>query len=51
MSGDMPLVHLDVVNSILGPEQRAEWDEECLNLKISYFEIWKRACGLWKQTD
>ena len=45
MSGDMP-----VVNSVLGPELRAEWDEECLNLEISILEVWKRACGLWKQT-
>ena len=49
VSGDMPLVLLDVVNSVLGPELRAEWDDECLRLKTSNFEIWKRACGLWKQ--
>ena len=50
MSGDMLSVLLDVVNSILGPELRAEWDEECLNLEISNIELWKRACELWKQT-
>ena len=49
MSGDMPLVQLDVVNSVLGPELRAEWYEECLSLEISIFETWKRAYGLWKQ--
>ena len=50
MSGDIPLVLLDVVKSVLGSELRAEWEGECLNLKISNFEVWKRACGLWKQT-
>ena len=28
MSGDMPLAVLDMVNSILGGESRAEWEEE-----------------------
>ena len=28
---------------------RAEWDEECLNLVVSNFDIWKQACTLWKQ--
>ena len=46
---DMPLVLMDVVNSVLGPQLRAEWHEKCLNLEISSFEVWKRACGLWKQ--
>ena len=50
MSGDMPLILLDVVNSVLGGDLRAEWEEECLNLEVCNFEIWKRACGLWKQT-
>ena len=50
MSGDMPLVLLDVVNSVLGEESRVEYDEKCLNLEVCNFEIWKRACGLWKQT-
>ena len=49
MSGDMPLVLLDEVNSVLGPEFRVEWYEDCLNLEIGNFEGWKRACGLWKQ--
>ena len=38
MSGDMPIVLLDVINSVLGPELRVEWDEECLNLEISMEE-------------
>ena len=49
MSGDMSLV-LDVVNSVLGRESRAEWEEECLNLEVCNFQTWKRACGIWKQT-
>ena len=43
MTGDMPLVLLDEVNSVLGEASRAEWEEECLNLEIRKFEIWKRA--------
>ena len=50
MSDDMPLVLLDEVNSVLGEESHAEWEEECLNLEVFNFEVWKRACGLWKQT-
>ena len=46
MSGELPLVLLEIVNSVLGLELRAEWDDECLNLEINNFEIWKRACGL-----
>ena len=42
MSGDMPLILLDVVNSVLGGDLRAEWEEECLNLEVCNFEIWKR---------
>ena len=49
MSGDMPLVLLDVVLFVLGPGLRAEWDEECLNLEVSDFKKWNRACGRWKQ--
>ena len=29
---------------------RAEWDEECLNLEVSNFNMWKQACTLWKLT-
>ena len=46
----MPLPLLDIVNQVLGAEMRAEWDEECLNLEVSNFEVWKRACALWKQS-
>ena len=49
MSGDMPLTLLDIVNQVLGAEMRAEWDEECLNLEVSNFDVWKQACALWKQ--
>ena len=37
MSGDMPLALLDMVNSVLGAESRAEWEEECLNLEVGQF--------------
>ena len=30
MSGDMPIVQHDEINSVLGPEARAEWDDQCL---------------------
>ena len=49
LSGDMPLSLLDIVNHVLGAEMRAEWDEECLNLEVSNFDVWKQACALWKQ--
>ena len=49
MSGDMPQVLHDVINSVLGPELRAEWEDECLNLEIAGFDQLKRAGGLWKQ--
>ena len=49
MSGDMSLSLLDIVNQVLGAEMRAEWDEECLILEVSNFDIWKQACALWKQ--
>ena len=39
-----------MVNQVLGAEMRTEWDEECLNLEVSNFEVWKRACTLWRQT-
>ena len=50
MTGDVPLVLLDMVNSVLGGESRAEWEEESLNLDVCNNEAWKRACGLGKQT-
>ena len=50
MSGDMPLALLDMVNSVLGGESRAEWEEEYLNLEVCNFDSRKRACGLWKQS-
>ena len=50
MSGVIPLILLDMVHLVLGEEMRAEWDEECLNLEVCSFDIWKRTCGLWKQT-
>ena len=49
MSGDMPLSLLDIVNQVLGAEMRADWDEECLNLEVSNFDIWEQAFALWKQ--
>ena len=35
----------------IGPELRAEWEDECLNFEISNFETWKSACGLWRQSS
>ena len=51
MSGDMSLVMHDVINSVLGPQVPAEWDEHCLELEITSFPQWKRACELWNQPD
>ena len=50
LSGDMPLSLLGLVNQVLGEEMRAECDEECPNLEVRNFEMWKRACALWRQT-
>ena len=50
ISGDMPMALLDMVNQDLGEETRAEWDEECLNLEVSNFEVWRQAYTLWRQT-
>ena len=50
MSGDMPLVLLEIINFVLGPDSRADWDDECLNLEINNFEICKRACLLWRRS-
>ena len=49
ISGDMSLVMHDVINSVLGPQVPAEWDEYCLELEITSFPQWKRACELWNQ--
>ena len=49
MSGDMPLIMHDVINSVLGPQARAEWDDHCQQLEITSFPRWKRACELWNQ--
>ena len=49
MSGDMSIVQHDEINSVLGPEARAEWDDQCLKLEIASFHKWKRACELWNQ--
>ena len=46
MSGDMPLTLLDIVNQMLGAEMLAEWDDECLHLEVTNFEMWKKACTL-----
>ena len=43
---DMPLPLLDMVNQVLGAEMRSEWDEECLNLEVSNFEVWRQAFTL-----
>ena len=37
MSGDMSIVLHDEVNSVLGPEACAEWEEHCLELEIASF--------------
>ena len=50
LPGDMPLPLLDIVNQVLGAEMRAEWNEECLNLEVSNFNMLKQACTLWKRT-
>ena len=47
MSEDMSIVLHDEINSVLGPEARAEWEEHCLELEIAIFPKWKRACELW----
>ena len=49
MSGDMSIVLHDEINSVLGPQARAKWEEYCLELEIASFPKWKRACELWNQ--
>ena len=49
MSGDMSIVLHDENNSVLGPEARAEWEGHCLEMEITSFPKWKRACELWNQ--
>ena len=51
ISGDMQLVMHNVVNSVLGPEARAEWEEHCIEMEIGSFPNWKRACELWNQLN
>ena len=50
MSRDIALALLDLVNQVLGEQMRAEWDEDCLNLEVSSFETWKKACAPWRLT-
>ena len=47
--GDMSIVLHDEINSVLGPQARAEWEEYCLELEIASFPKWKQACELWSQ--
>ena len=49
MSGDMSIVLHDEINSVLGPEARAEWEGHCLEMEITSFPKWKPACELWNQ--
>ena len=51
MSGDMQLVMHDIMNSVLGSEARAEWEEQCLEMEIASFPDCKRACELWNQPN
>ena len=37
MSGDMSIVLHDEINSVLGPEARAEWEGHCLEMEIASF--------------
>ena len=46
MSGDVPLVLRDIINSVLGPELQAEWDDDCLNLEIINFETWNETAWM-----
>ena len=50
-SGDMQLVMHDIINTVLGSEARAEWEEQCLEIEIDSFPNWKRACELWNQAN
>ena len=50
MSGDMSIVQHDEINSVLGSTERARWEEYCLELEITSFPKWKRACELWNQS-
>ena len=40
-----------IINTVLGPEARAEWEEQCLEIEIASFPNWKRACELWNQAN
>ena len=49
MLGDKSIVLHDEINSVLGPQARAKWEEDCPELEIASFPKWKRACELWSQ--
>ena len=49
ISGDMSIVLHDEINSMLGPQAHAKWEEYCLELEIASFPKWKGACELWSQ--
>ena len=49
MSEDMSIVLHDEINSVLGPQARAKWEEHCPELEIASFPKWKRACEFWSQ--
>ena len=51
MSGDMQLTMQDIINTVLGPEARGEWDEQCSEIEIASFPNWKRACELGNQAN
>ena len=51
MSGDMQLIMHDTINTVLGPEARAEWEEQCFETEIASFPNWKKACELWNQAN
>ena len=51
MSADMQLVMHDIVNTVLGPETREEWEEQCLEIEIASFPNWKRAFELWTEVN
>ena len=51
MSGDMQLVMHDIVNTVRGPEARAEWEQQCLVIEVASFPNWKKACELWNRVN
>ena len=46
MSDEMQLALHDIVDTVLGLESRAEWDEHRPDMEIAGFEDWKTACDL-----